>query len=198
FQPWYYDGTRTINAGLASFTREFNPSLTVVVGMRFDKINQEVDYNTNIATNETFGDAIIDEGYILPNFNVKYSINENSILRAAGSMSYIIPQFIEVAPFNYQYINFSVQGNPELNPSQNYNFDLKWEYYPENDEILALTGFYKYIQDPIVRSEIPSAGNTLTFFNGEQAIVAGVEMELKKNIYKIEGADFNTSVFSGG
>lgn len=200
FKPFWYDGTRTIYAGLANITHSFTPALTLSVGGRFEKVKQEVDYNTNIATNATFGDAIIDESYLLPSFNLKYSVTENSIFRLAGSMSYTLPQFIEVAPFKYSDISFSVQGNPDLVPAENYNVDLKYEFYPNSDEIMALTGFYKHIKNPINRSEIPSGGNTLTFFNtGSSAMVAGAELEIKKNIYKIDGGDTSAEhVLSGG
>lgn len=199
FDPFYYDVKRSINAGLASFTHTFNPSLTAVVGVRYDKVNQEIEYDTNIASSETQGPAKIDKGYILPDFNVKYNVNENSIFRLAGSMTYTLPQFIEIAPFKNQGVTGSTQGNANLVPSENYNLDLKWEFYPKSDEIIAITGFYKLIKNPIARSEIPS-GNTETFFNvGGEATVAGIEAELKKNIYKVEGTDTAPgTIFSGG
>ncbi len=198
FLPFYWEGKRSAIAGLVNFTHMFTEKLTLVAGARFEKINQEVDYNTNIATNETFGDAKIDETYVLPNLNLKYALNDKNILRLAASMSYTLPQFIEIAPFKNQDITGSTQGNNNLVPSENYNFDLKWEFYPENDELIALTGFYKHIKNPINRAEIP--GNTLTFFNtGAEATVAGAELELKKNIYKITSPDNdNESIFSGG
>lgn len=199
FDPFYYDVKRMINAGLASFTHTFNPSLTAVVGVRFDKVNQEIEYNTNIASSEAEGPAKMDKSYILPDFNVKYNLNENNIFRLAGSMTYTLPQFIEIAPFKNQGARKSTQGNADLVPSENYNLDLKWEFYPKDDELIAVTGFYKIIKNPIARAEIPS-GNTETFFNvGGQATVAGIEAELKKNIYKIEGSDTAPeTVFSGG
>lgn len=187
FDPFTYDGERMIHAGLASITYEFGPKFTAVAGVRFEKINQEVRYDTNIASSALNGKAKIDEHCILPNFNLKYSINQNSIIRAAGSMSYTMPQFKEVAPFKYQDVSFSSQGNPNLLPSENYNFDLKWEYYPSQDEIIAVTGFYKQIKNPIARSEIPSGGNTLTYLNvGGQAQVVGIELEVRRNLYKVE------------
>lgn len=192
FVPFTYNGEKTIHAGLASLTYEFNPNFTAVIGARFEKVLQEVEYDTNIANSTTDGIAKIDESYILPNLNIKYNLSDNSIIRAAGSMSYTLPQFIEVAPFKYQDISYSIQGNPNLLPSENYNFDLKWEYYLESDEIIALTGFYKHIDNPIARSEIPSGGNTLTFLNvGGQATVTGLELEIKKNIFKIETPETN-------
>lgn len=200
FLPFYYNATRNVYSGLGSVTHSFSSKLTVVAGARVDKVNQEIDYNTNIATNATFGDAIIDETYILPSFNVKYNVNDNSMFRLAGSMTYTLPQFIEAAPFKYQDVSFSTQGNPDLIPSKNYNVDLKWEFYPESDEIIAVTGFYKNILEPINRTEIPIGGNVLTFFNtGSNATVAGAEVEFKKNIYKVSSDDTNNStVFSGG
>jgi hypothetical protein len=190
FEPFTYNGKRTIHAGLGLFTYEFNPKLTAIVGARFEKVVQEVSYDTNIATSNLDGISKIDETYLLPNLNLKYNLNEKSIFRAAGSMTYTLPQFKEVAPFKYQDISFSSQGNPGLQPSKNYNFDLKWEFYPESDEIFAITGFYKQIDNPIARSEIPSGGNTLTYLNvGGKAIATGLELEIRKNIFKITTAE---------
>jgi len=199
-EPYWYDANRSIFAGLANFTHSFNPDLTLVVGARAEKVNMEVEYDTNIAKSSINGPAEIDEFYVLPGFNLKYTINEKNIIRLAGSMTYTLPQFVEIAPFKYSDISFSVQGNPDLVPSQNLNIDLKWELYPESDELIAVTGFYKHIKDPINRSEIPSAGNTLTFFNtGGNAMVAGAELEVRKNIYKVASEDTsNETVFSGG
>lgn len=200
FLPFYYKGKRNIHAGLVMFTHSFSDEFTLSAGGRYEKVNQEIDYNTNLATNETFGDADIDKSYFMPDFNIKYSFSDDLIIRAAGSITYTLPQFIEAAPFKNQGVTSSYQGNPNLVPSTNYNADLKFEFYPNSEEIIAVTGFYKLIDDPINRSEIPSAGNTLTFFNtGSTATVAGAELELKKNIYKIENSEnLKEDVISGG
>jgi len=186
FEPFTYNGTRTINAALTTFTHNINNNLVLVVGGRFEKVLQEVEYDTNISNSDTNGKAKIDKSYVLPNLNLKYTLNDKNILRLAGSMSYTLPQFKEVAPFKYQDVSFSSQGNPGLIPSENYNADIKWEFYPKDDEIIAITGFYKHIKNPIARSEIPSGGNTLTYLNvGGTADAMGVELEAKKNIYKV-------------
>ena len=190
FEPFVYNGDRMIHAALGSLTYTFNEKLTGVVGARFEKVNQEVTYNTNIANSDVNGPSKIDETYILPNLNLKYSLTEKSNLRFASSMSYTLPQFIEVAPFKYQDVSFSIQGNSNLIPSETYNFDFKWELFPKSDEVLALTSFYKHIKNPISRAEIPSGGNTLTYLNvGGQATVLGLEFELKKNLFEIETPD---------
>lgn len=200
FDPFTYDAERTIHAGLVTFTHEFTPKLLMVAGGRFEKINQEIEFDTNIAQSSINGKGIIDESYFLPNLNLKYSINDKHILRAGGSMSYTLPAFIEIAPFKYRAESYSVQGNAQLVPSETYNADIKWEFYPQDDELIAITGFYKNIKNPIARSELPSGGSVLTFLNtGGTAMVLGAEIEIKKNIYKIDAdANGNQTVFSGG
>lgn len=181
--PFTYNGTRIINAGFGKLNYQFNEKLVSSVGIRYENIIQEVEYDTNLATSDINGIAEVNNDYILPSFSFKYILNDKSNLRLAGSLSYTYPQFKEVAPFQYSDISFSSQGNPDLIPSDNYNADIKWEYYFTPGELLSITGFYKHIENPIARSEIPSAGNTLTYLNvGGNASVAGIELELRKNI----------------
>src|SRR5690606_15056580 len=55
FDPFFYNGRRSIHALLGNITYEFTTALTAVVGARFEKITQEVDYDTNIASSATDG-----------------------------------------------------------------------------------------------------------------------------------------------
>jgi outer membrane receptor protein involved in Fe transport len=201
FTPFTYRGKRQIFGAFGNLVYQFNDKFIASFGARFEKIQQLVTYNTNIAQSAIDGASKLDRTYVLPSFNIKYNFNENSIVRIAGSQSYTFPQFKETAPFKYQDISFSSQGNPDLKPSDNYNIDAKYEYYFSSSELITLTGFYKFIQNPIARSEIPSGGNTLTYLNvGNDATVYGVELEARKSVYKIEDKDLeimaglNTSV----
>ena len=193
FNPFFYNGERTIHAFLTNVTYDINDKLTGFAGIRFEKITQNVSYDTNIASSATNGLSTIDKSYVLPSVNLKYSVTEKSNLRAAASLSYTMPQFKEVAPFKYQDVSFSSQGNPNLEVSENSNFDLKYELYPNSDELFAVTAFYKNIKNPIARSEIPSGGNTLTYLNvGGQAQVYGLELEVRKNIIKKANTELNS------
>jgi outer membrane receptor protein involved in Fe transport len=191
FVPFTYRGKRQIFAAFGNLVYQLSENFIASFGARFEKAQQRVTYNTNIAQSSIDGASNLDKTYLLPNFNLKYNFNENSILRIAGSQTYTFPQFKETAPFKYQDISFSSQGNPDLNPSDNYNFDAKYEYYMSSSELISVTGFYKYIQNPIARTEIPSGGNTLTYLNvGNDASVYGLELEARKSIYKVEEKDF--------
>ncbi|MDP5106679.1 MAG: TonB-dependent receptor, partial [Polaribacter sp.] len=201
FVPFTYRGKRQIFGAFGNLVYQFSDRFIASFGARFEKIQQRVTYNTNIAQSVVDGASNLDRTYVLPSFNFKYNFNDNSIFRIAGSQTYTFPQFKETAPFKYQDISFSSQGNPDLKPSDNYNIDAKYEYYLSSSELITLTGFYKFIKDPISRSEIPSGGNTLTYLNvGNDASVYGIELEARKSIYKIEDKDLeimaglNTSI----
>jgi len=183
FDPFTYNAVRFIGAGYGKYTHSFNENLVAVVGLRGEFAFQEAKYDTNISNSATNGKANLEDLYLLPSLSLKYNFNENSILRFNTSKTYTYPQFKEIAPFKYQDVSFSSQGNPDLEPSQNYNFDLKFERFFGKGELVSVTGFGKQILNPIARSEIPSGGNTLTYLNiGERANVFGIELELRKNI----------------
>ena len=199
FDPFTYRGKRLITGVFTNLVYEFNENFIVSGGLKFERNHQRVTYDTNIAASAIDGASEIDRSYVLPSINIKYNFNENSIFRIAASQTYTFPQFKETAPFKYQDVNFSSQGNPDLKPSENYNFDTKYEYYFSSSELVSLTGFYKYIQNPIARSEIPSGGNTLTYLNvGDDASILGFELEARKNVLKSDDEEENEYSLNAG
>lgn len=199
FDPFTYRGKRLISGVFSNIVYQFNENLIVSGGLKFERNHQKVTYDTNIAASAVDGASEIDRSYILPSINVKYNFNENSIFRIAASQTYTFPQFKETAPFKYQDVNFSSQGNPDLKPSENINFDTKYEYYFSSSELVSITGFYKYIQNPIARSEIPSGGNTLTYLNvGDDASISGFELEARKNVLKSDDEAENEYSLNAG
>lgn len=199
FDPFTYNAVRFIGAGYGKYTHSFNENLVALVGLRGEFAFQEAKYDTNISNSATNGKANLEDLYLLPSLSLKYNFNENSILRFSSSKTYTYPQFKEIAPFKYQDVSFSSQGNPDLEPSENYNFDLKYERFFGNGELFSITGFGKQILNPIARSEIPSGGNTLTYLNiGERANVFGIELELRKNIINSQENETNKNLLSFG
>ncbi|TKG93506.1 TonB-dependent receptor [Puteibacter caeruleilacunae] len=187
FNPFTYDGSKTIHAALFSLNYQFNEQLTLVVGSRYEKVNQEVDWNTNLSSSENNPEGLgeIDDTFILPGLMLKYVVKEDNIFRLALSKSYTLPQFKEVAPFLYEDVNFASFGRVDLEPSDNYNVDIKWDRYYKPGELLSLTLFGKYIKNPINRTQVNSAANELSYINsGENAKVAGIELEYRKNIFQ--------------
>ncbi len=187
-KPFTYNADLNIHAGLVNFERSPSEKLTYSIGLRAEKVLQEMKWETNISLpNVNFDDAKIDKLYILPVATLKYSLTDKQNLRVAASKTYTLPQFIEKAPFRFEVVGESTVGNAFLKPSANYNFDVKWELFPSNDQLVSVTAFGKYLVDPISKTRLNSALNDNTFVNaGDDAFVAGAEFEIRKNIWKIK------------
>lgn len=186
--PFTYNPDVNIHTALVNFEHSPSEKLTYSIGLRAEKVLQEMVWDTNIALpNVNFDDAKIDELYLLPVANVKYALNDKSNLRATASKTYTLPQFVEKAPFRFEVVGESTVGNAFLKPSDNYNLDVKWETFPEKDELISFTAFGKYIVDPISKARLNSALNDNTFVNaGDNAYVVGAEFEVRKNLWKVE------------
>ena len=195
--PFFYYGDRLTNSFFLDGVYQFNERLTVNGGLRYDKIDQQVDYDTalvsSVNTANPDDSVVFEKEYLLPSFNVKYQPNEEWVFRTAGSISYTLPQLRELAPFVYEGVNFTTIGETSLNPSKNYHFDAKSEYYfgEDGNNLVTLTGFYKYIDLPINRVNSNSAGSFLTYVNVPEAQVLGAEVEVKADVYRNEDFENN-------
>lgn len=180
-RPQTYNGDLDIHAGLVTAEYRFSPKLTGVLGLRAEIISQFVKWDTQAGGT---GDDQLDKTAILPNLIVKYELNEKQNLRFAFSKTYTLPQFKERALFVYEEVTQVKIGNPDLYESDNYNLDLKWEMFPKSDEVISLTAFGKYIQNPINEFVINSSTNDISWANtGEYGYAVGAEAEYRKLLY---------------
>jgi len=198
--PMYYIGHRKIGSGYAQLLYPINEKFTLQVGLRNEKVKQTITWNTNITstvTDLTTPPSLIDKNYLLPSLSLKYNFNEKNALRFAASKTYTMPQFKEMANFLYSDVNFNERGNPYLKPSTVYNADLKYDYYLSKKEIISVGGFYKHIQDPIVRMIMNTPGLDYSYVNTQYANVAGAEVELRKTLFSIEKERQNSDLSFG-
>lgn len=176
----YYNGDQDIHAGFATVDYKFNDKLSAVLGLRYEHIKQFVEFNS---IEYRPGNNTLKKNGLLPSLNLKYTLNQKNNLRLAVSKTYTLPQFKERVRFPYEEVTQVTVGNPYLYASDNYNFDLKWEMFPSDGELFSVTGFGKYIQNPINEIMVSSASNDISFANtGDKGFVYGVELEAKKNI----------------
>lgn len=198
-KPFTYNGDLSVHSGVANFEHTLSDKTTYTLGVRAEKINQELIWDTNFPiAGASFDDATIDKFYVLPAATLKYSINEKQNVRFAASKTYTLPQFKEKAPFRYEGIGENSIGNPFLNPSDNYNVDFKWELFPQNDEVVSIGAFGKYLVNPISQVLLNSTLNDNTFVNaGKSAYVAGAEFEVRKNIWKIDNENSKQTLSAG-
>lgn len=198
--PQTYSGNQYINGGFADVQYKFTPKLTVVAGLRFEHIYQDIAWKTSLDPDgDTNAFAKFD---FLPNASLKYELTDTQNLKLAASKSYTLPQYKERAPFQFEEITQIKFGNPDLDVSTNYNVDVRWEYFPKSGEVISFTGFGKIIQNPINEVVVASATNDISYVNtGKQAEVFGAEFEVRKDIFSREtekGEDVIKSKLSAG
>ncbi len=182
-KPQNYNGQQIISAGYGAVEYQFTPKLFVIGAFRTEFIIQDIFYDTSLKSGKTLFDTM----EYMPSITAKYEVNEKQNIKFAASKTYTLPQFKERAPFLYEEVGQSYIGNPFLYNSTDYNFDLKWEMFPKNGEVLSFTGFAKYIQNPINQVTIASATNDISWVNsGDKAVGLGIEGEWRKNIISIE------------
>ena len=176
--------------GTAQITTGENWSF--VPGIRFESFSQNVGYDVINIRPDDPGSRRVYENIFLPSLNIRYALNEDSNLRFAFSKTASFPEFKEVAPFVYESVTQRVGGNPDLlgglsgngpTYSDVYNFDLKYEWFPDQGEIISLAAFAKTINDPVNRVVAADATGTQRYFRtGEKAEVYGIELEVRKNL----------------
>ena len=181
--PQNYNGQQIISAGFGAIEYQFTPKLFVIAGFRSEYIIQDIFYSTSLKTGKKLTDTV----EYLPSLTAKYEVSEKQNIKFAASKTYTLPQFKERAPFLFEEVGQSYFGNENLYNSTDYNFDLKWEMFPKNGEVLSFTGFGKYIQNPINQVTVASATNDISWVNsGERAIGLGIEGEWRKSIISRE------------
>lgn len=171
--------------------------LVANLGIRYEEDQLDVPF-FNVANFSGSDNFIFNEySNLLPSMSLKYEVNEKHNIRLAASQTFTLPEFKEIAPFEYVSPTGRVtRGNPNLKPSTNYNYDLKWEFFPTSKELISLTGFYKKIEDPINLAQTRGAAGVFSYFNtAEKADIYGVELEGRINLVEIEDkANLNLNV----
>lgn len=192
-----YEAELDYNSVFASYDHTWRDTIQLVAGLRVEEYVQ---------TTETFslqgvgGPVVseIDETSVLPSLGFNWFYSDEQQLRFAVSQTVARPDFKESAnaTFYDTEFDFRVRGNPNLEISDIFNADARWEWYFSDRDSVSAALFYKDMDKPIERVVQPAsgtAGNSRTFDNAESGELYGVEVEGRKE-FNI-GDDFSRSFF---
>ena len=191
-----YTADQTTIAGYAMADLVLGARMPGIGGVRIEDFDQMVD------TYDAFdyeGDPEIIRAHIkktdvFPTVNFVYSPRPDQNLRIGFSQTVNRPEFRELAPFEFTDIvgGRAVVGNPDLQRALIQNYDVRYEAFPDAEEVLAASFFYKNFNSPIERIVEPTAQLRTSFTNAENARNFGFELEARKKIgrYAVVGANY--------
>ena len=171
-----------VNAGYLNLNYKPDETWDILVGGRIENNMNITRYKKSWDNfNDSFRNLTKDQYFILPSLSIKKELTNKTNLRFAASKTITRPILIEYMPIRYvNPDNEYILGNENLENSENYNFDLKFETFPTKDELFSATLFAKRIDNAIEKSYIASGdsnGQTITFYNAKKADLAGIELE---------------------
>lgn len=192
-----YFGVSVLNGAFAMFDNKLGDQWRLVWGMRAENFQQF------LTTKDVTAKRIVvntEKWDFLPSFNLAFSPSPKHTIRLSGSQTVARPEFREIAPFSfYDYeVNYAVDGNPDLKRSSILNGDFRYEYYPKAGEGITFGGFYKTFTNPIELRLNPSSvldRRNYKFYNAQDAVTIGAELEIRKNLISIHDGDAQLSSF---
>ena len=187
-----------VNAAYADLALRFNDKLNLNVGTRLEQSERLTRFKTPGSFDDPFKRVRVNNFNILPAVNLKYSLADNANFRVSASKTLTKPVIMEAFPLEFVNPDATIEsGNPNIINSDNYNFDVKYELFPTNKEMFAFTAFAKYIENPIERLFLQTAGSgglQITYNNSKQALLYGTEIEFLLQLSRINESLSNFSV----
>ena len=182
-----YRGDQTIFAGYLKMSLPFTWWFKLSGGARLEANNMEVR-PFDIFLGEDLEDlkAEVDDLDVLPVASFIFSPRREKRdmnIRLTGTRTLARPEFRELAPFAFKDFSGGVDvvGNADLKTTKIWNADLRWEWFPQAQDVLAASVFYKFMDDPIEVVRLAGA-NLQTFQNADRAQLAGFELEARKGL----------------
>lgn len=179
-----YTANLNVFAGYIMGDVAVTDDLRVILGPRLEHSHQSIrSFDPSVADSPPI-EVEKNDTAILPGVQTVYSVSEDVNVRLGGSRTLARPQLREIAPFSFSNFFGSrrEQGNPDLEMTRIWNFDLRSEWFPSVTEVVAVSAFYKRFDKPI-EQVIENQGNLgiSTYANAAGADLFGIEAEARKS-----------------
>jgi TonB-dependent receptor len=186
-----YQGIQSNFATYISEEFSVNALSKVVVGLRMERYDQ---FYTGVDQQEAAApgtgvnyqlEPVLNNFRLFPTASFIYSVNENSNLRLGAFRTVARPSFKEKSAAQIEDVLTGITfiGNLDLISTAINNLDFRYEYFFKGGQTIALSGFYKYFENPIeLVAYSAAAPSNFQPRNVGNATVAGAEFEVRKNL----------------
>ncbi len=131
----------------------------------------------------------IDTQDLLPSASLIYHPTKDMNVRLAYGRTLARPTLREMTPAPSEEFGLSrwYFGNAELKHTKINNYDLRWEWFLHPGEVIAVSAFYKRMDDPIELVIVGDFGEIMPD-NSDQATLYGVEFEFRRRLDQFDVA----------
>ena len=178
-----------VAAGYAMVDVPLARRLRLITGARVEESEQEVVTGSQVVGADPEVTALTTTD-VLPSANLTVQLHSTTNLRLAYSRTLNRPDLRELS--TQEYYDFDKDrryvGNPELTRALLQNYDVRLEFFPGASEVVAVSGFYKDLEDPIEYAAFVATGsNESTYqpYNIEGGTLLGAEIELRTSLARI-------------
>ena len=178
-----YFAEQTILAAYAMVELPLSERLKFIGGARYETTDIEL-VTAPAPADGSVASGSLDEQDILPSANFIYDVAKNVKLRGGYSKTIARPTFRELAPYlSFSFVGgIQFRGDTSLQRTTIDNYDLRFEWFPSGGELVSVSGFYKYLSNPIERLfEEGQNDQSTTITNVDESTALGFEIELQKN-----------------
>jgi len=190
-----------INNSAIYTSTEFSPfsNLKTIIGLRVENFVQRYTGRDQLGYHILKNDIVMKDLGFFPALNLIYTLSEKQNLRLAASKTIARPSFKELS---YSEIYDPITGRTfigglfrdandlagieywdgNLISTDIYNFDLRWELFMNNGQLLSVSGFYKMFQNPIEIVQFATQAGAFQPRNVGDGEVLGAEFELRQNL----------------
>ena len=191
-----YEATQLILAGYGLLDVRVHRDVRIEVGARVESSDQIVTSRQQVGGSLEEVETKLDDTDVLPSVNGIWEFyevipedpldfRERMQLRLGASHTVSRPEFRELAPFEYNEVLGGTisRGNPNLQSATIWNFDLGYEWYPSEGDLVGAGLFYKLFDQPIETTQLASSGGIIqSWENADEADLFGFEIETRKSL----------------
>lgn len=194
-----FNATTNNIAGYISTELSVSAKVKTILGVRFENYTQRYTGTDQQRVNVLNNDVVLDDLGFFPTLNIIYSLTEKQNIRLSYSKTIARPSFKELS---YAEIYDPITGrifvgglfrdaddgagieywDGNLTSTDIHNFDLRWEYYPSNDQMFSVSAFYKNFINPIEIVQYATLTGAFQPRNVGDGEVFGAETEVRLSL----------------
>ncbi|MGM0647322.1 MAG: TonB-dependent receptor domain-containing protein [Bacteroidota bacterium] len=180
---------------------ELFTSFKLITGLRMENyVQRHTGRDQQYASGDVANGRNLDNEKVLesldlfPSVNAIYALTREQNLRAAYSRTIARPSFKELSfaqildPLSNRIFNGTLfpysNWDGELTETRINNFDLRWELYQKQGQLISLSAFYKQFSNPIELVRIPEQQTSTEYQprNVGDGQLLGLEFEFRKHL----------------